>query len=189
MAASDWSERTRMLITIGVGVVINAALGYFLYAAHAKYADLEKKNKAKKGEQAALKVEVDKKPNQEARLKRLQRDLKKKESQLPELSDIESLIGSIGERAQQSGASLLSNDKVFPPTVEANYEKTTYKTRWQADFMSWCKLLNSMEEKFPRFIAFENLVLTPNNNGAVPMGAKHEISVDVIVYRYLRQQP
>jgi Tfp pilus assembly protein PilO len=187
MAASDWSERTWMLVTIGVGVVVNAALAYFLYAAHSKYAELEKKNKARQTEAAGLRVEVEKKSGLEARLKRLQRDLKKKESQLPELGDVEGLIASISERAQQSGASLLSSSKVAQPTVEANYEKTTYKTRWQADFMSWCKLLNSMEEKFPRFIAFENLVLTPTNSGAVPMGVKHEISVDVIVYRYLRQ--
>jgi len=191
MTASDWSERTRMMVTIGVGVAVNVALGYFLYAGHGKFADLDKKNKGKQVEADKLRVEVQKKKSLQTRLSSLQRDLTKKESLLPEQQDDEKLNELISERAQQSGASLLASSRSAPSTESgpgASYERTVFKTRWQADFMSWCKLMNSMEEKFPRLVAFENLVLTPSNNGVVPMGYKHDISVDVIVYRYLRQQ-
>ena len=192
MAASDWSEKTRMLVTIGVGVVANLALGYFLYAAHTKYAGLEKTNKGKQVEADKLRAEVSEKPILQTRLSGLQRNLKKKESLLPEEKNDEKLSADISERASQAGAALMAYARASQPTTEggpgATLERTVYRTRWQADFMALGKLMNSIEEKFPRFVAFENLVLTPQNNGVVPMGAKHEISMDLIVYRYLRQQ-
>jgi Tfp pilus assembly protein PilO len=188
MAASDWSEKTRIIITVAVGVVVNAGLAFWLYTAYDQYAVLEQQSNTKKKERAQLKntVEVEK-PELDKELAKLKSSLAKKESLLPEQAEVEQLMNSVGERAQEAGATLLSFAKANNPTAEGNYEKTVYRTRWQADFMSWCKLMNSMEEKFRRFIAFENLQLTPPSSGLVLMGAKHEISVDVVVYRYVRQ--
>jgi Tfp pilus assembly protein PilO len=187
MAASDWSEKTRIIITIAVGVVINAGLAFWLYSAYDQYAELEKQSNTKKKERAQLKNTVDvEKPELDKELARLKSSLAKKESLLPEKNEVEQLMISISDRAQEAGATLLSFARSSAPTVEGNYEKTVYRTHWQADFMSWCKLMNSMEEKFKRFIAFENLQLTPPGSGMVLMGAKHEINVDVVVYRYVR---
>jgi hypothetical protein len=192
MASSDWSERTRVIITAAVGVVVNVGLGFWLYTAIDTYGVLEKQSNDKKKERQALKqvVEVEK-PELEKKLANLKSRLAKKESLLPDIKGDEALMTAIAERAQESGASLLSY-AVAGTTLEtgtgASYERTVYRTRWQSDFMSWCKLLNSMEEKFKRFVAFENLSLTPPSAGMVLMGAKHEIGVDVVVYRYVRQQ-
>ena len=192
MAASDWSERTKMIVTVSVAVVINLGLGYWLYSAFDTYKGLEKINKTKQGEIAKLKKIVnDEWPVLQAELAQLKRDLAGKESKLPTQNDVEKLIEDIGVIAQTTGANLLSSSKSGTSQEGGpgtSYERTIYRTRWKSDFMSWCKLLNAMEEHFPRFVAFENLTLNVANSGMVPTGTKHEINVDVVVYKYLRQQ-
>lgn len=191
MAALDWSERTRMLVTIIAGVVINAGLGFWFYSAHKNLKLLEADYAKKQATIKELKnvVEVDG-PVLEASLKRLQRDLQSKESKLPEMDDAEQLIENMSKIADSTGALLKAKSRVAGDSSipGASYSRTIWKTSWTADFMSWCKLLNAMEERFPRFIAFENLRINPPNAGMVPTGIKHEISVDVVAYRYLRSK-
>jgi hypothetical protein len=70
------------------------------------------------------------------------------------------------------------------PVDEPNLRKTTWKTRWDADFFGWCKLVNEIEERFPRFISFEGMSLTPKNQGMVETGSIDDISVDLVTYMY-----
>jgi len=57
------------------------------------------------------------------------------------------------------------------PDSTKNYVKDIWKTRWKADFFNWCKLMNEMEERFPRFVAFENMSFAIPNSGMIPTGA------------------
>jgi Tfp pilus assembly protein PilO len=180
-----------MLVTIIAGVAINAGLGFWFYYAHKNLKTLEATYAKQQVSIKDLKnvVEVEG-PVLEATLKRLQRDLATKESKLPELDDVEQMIYNMSKIAESTGAILKAQSRVGGDAAVpgASYTRTIWKTSWTADFMSWCKLLNAMEERFPRFIAFENLRISPPNNGMVPTGIKHEISVDVVAYRYLRSK-
>jgi len=108
-----------------------------------------------------------------------------KESKLPNSERINDLINDISRLAQKWKCEQLN--VAFQPGVQdpnKNYIKDTWRTRWRADFFSWCRLMNEMEERFPRFVAFENMTFTIDNAGMVATGAKMEVSVDVITYRY-----
>ena len=79
---------------------------------------------------------------------------------------------------------------VFQPGTldpNKNYVKDIWHTRWKADFFGWCKLMNEMEERFPRFVAFENMTFVVANNGMIQTGTKHDIAVDIVTYRYSKR--
>lgn len=190
MAASDWSERTRMLVTIGVSVAINAGLGYWLYTAYGNYRILETQLKNKNKQIVELKDIVNNEgPKLQAKLKTTKIDLAAKESKLPEQEEVNKLIDDMAAIGATTGCLRKSFVmlKTDDAALGASYVRSTWKTQWEADFMGWCRLLNAMEEKFPRFISFENLTITPKNQGMVPTGARHTINVDVVTYRYLRK--
>ncbi len=190
MAASDWSEKTRMLVTIGVAVLINAGLGFWLYTAYGNYKKLETQLKAKNTQITDLKKAVyEDGPLLQAELKTTKVDLASKESKLPEQEELNKLIDDMAAIGASTGCLRKSfvTVKSEDASLGDSYVRSTWKTQWEADFMGWCKLLNAMEEKFPRFISFENLTLTPKNSGMVPTGSRHTINVDVVTYRYLRK--
>jgi Tfp pilus assembly protein PilO len=194
MAASDWSERTRMLVTIGVSLLVNGAVGYFLYSAHAKH--------------AAIVVEIGKKQREQADLKQkcledgdVTRTLEKKtaefaalKNRLPEVDPVEGLLSDIGNVEAEAGARLKTRQKI-PSTEEVapgtNYQKGVLRTTWDADLGSFCKVLNRMEDNigFERFVSFENLTITPKNQGMVPDTTSHSINVDIITYKYVSAGP
>ena len=98
---------------------------------------------------------------------------------------VKELINDISRLAANNNCDLISStiqEGIIDSTK--NYVKDTWKTRWKADFFNWCKLMNEMEERFPRFVAFENMSFSIPNSGMIPTGAKHDITVDVITYRY-----
>jgi hypothetical protein len=137
-----------------------------------------------------LKITADKELPLEITLNGMNKDFKTNMKQLPEMRDNEMMITDISKRAHDAGAVKLSIDEM-PVVVETgaggSIKKTVFKTRWKADFKSWCTLVNSLEEYSPRFVAFENMVITPSNSGLVPTGSAHDIAVDLVVYQYVRQ--
>lgn len=196
MAASEMSERTRMIITVAIAVVVNLALGGFLYYAHGQYKELEKKHAAKVAEKKALQDFVAQEQQRQDDLKLLQERFRVQESKLPEQEQVASLIDDIGKVAAKAECKLVSSTYV-PPIGGAgpggllggsNYSRSTWKTKWEANFRSWATLMNEMEEFFPRFVSFENLTISPKNQGVVLPGTQHEVNVDIVTYQYIREQ-
>jgi len=191
MAAPEWSERTRMIVTAAIVVVINGGLGGWLYMIHSDYQKYEATHKTKQKRVNELKAVVAEKPEKELQLKTLKGDYAKLESKLPEEQQIGQLIDEMSTIAtktncQRKSATLMQD--IDQATVAgATYSRSVWKTRWEADFFGWCKLMNEMEERFQRFVTFENFSLQPKANGMVPTGSKHEINVDVVTYRYIRR--
>jgi len=187
MAATEWSERTRMLVTVGISLAVNVGLGYFCYSAHSTYLDLEKKLQTKQNTIKMLKKVVDEEGPQLRRdLANKQRTLERKEKLLPDADGTEELIVKMAELAEKTGA-VKKGISDAGQDGSGNYVRKVWRTRWTADFMSWCKFLNTMEEHFDRFVSFENLTISPKNSGMIPTGVQHEINVDVVVYRYVRK--
>jgi Tfp pilus assembly protein PilO len=189
MAASDWSEKTRMMVTIGVSVLLNGALGYFLYSAYAENADLAKKITGKLKDKQELKKKVDEEGDVQRELDKKNADFATKKNRLPEVDPVEELFRAIDKISTETGARLI-NQQIVPGEEIApgtSYQKTTLRTVWVADEAAFCKVLHKMEDNrgFDRFVSFENLTITPKNQGLVPHETPHTINVDIITYKYV----
>ena len=188
MAANEWPEKTRMMVTIGIGVAANIALATLFYFAYTDWKEKDTTLQKRRAEIATLKAVVDEKPKKDAALKTLQVDFETKKEKLPDAAAIERLLDDVAPIAQHNGCIR----KSFHPGVpeaggsSQNLAKTAFGTHWQADFFGWMKMINEIEERFPRFVGFENLRMTPPNNGVVATGAIHEVDVDIITYMYVR---
>jgi Tfp pilus assembly protein PilO len=145
-------------------------------------------------EKKRLEEEVKKEDSLVNQLKSLKDEIEATKRKLPDKEDVSALIVKIAEVAQKTGC--LANSLTQQPTGAAagplglSVSQEIWKTRWKADFMSFSLLVNKIEEHFERFIAFENLMITPTNSGMVAMGTKdgqEEISVDVVTYCYKGQ--
>jgi len=179
MAANEMSERTRTIITVVVAVVINLGLGGLLYYAYGQYKDLEKKHAAKMVEKKKLQEYV---AQEQTRM----------ESKLPEQEQVATLIDDISKVAAKAECKLQSS--TYVPSLGGggglsanNYNRSTWKTKWEASFKGWATLMNEMEEFFPRFVSFENLTISPKNSGVVLPNSMHEINVDIVTYQYIRE--
>ena len=189
MAANEWSERTRMIVTIAVALIGNAALGGGLYYVYGEWQKLDKEHKAKVAEKKVLEDFVKQEDERKVEFKMLTERFKSQESMLPEEDEVAKLMVNISQQAELTKC----NMKTFAKGASgvggdfgSSYTREVWRSRWDGDFMGWCKLMNKLEEEFPRFIAFENLTIQPANSGVVLSGSKHEINVDVITYKYVR---
>ncbi len=189
MAANEWSEKTRMIVTIAIGVVANIALGTVLYMAYSDWKVKDAELTKKKKEIESLKQVVDKKPEKETQLKGLQADFEHKKEQLPDAAAMEKLIDDLAPIADHNSCKRKTWRRTVATDAGAgnNLVKSVFSTTWEADFFGWCKMINEIEERFPRFIGFENMRLTPKNSGMVATGAVHDLSVDIVSYQYVRQ--
>ncbi|HLX63466.1 MAG TPA: hypothetical protein VKX17_19505 [Planctomycetota bacterium] len=182
---SEWSERKKMMLTAAVALVINAVAGYYLYSLSNDLSEKERKHKALRAEIDGLSKQVQEGALKEITLNRRKAEFQTKESKLPNGDRVTELINEISRLAGKWKCDMVSSQIAQGVTdPNKNYVKDVWHTRWKADFWNWCKLMNEMEERFPRFVAFENMVFTISNSGMVPTGVKHEISVDIITYRY-----
>lgn len=187
MAASEWSEKKKMIVTAAVGLALCAVEGFYLNSLHAEWSKRNKEHEVLQGEIRGLQTLVS-----EGDLRRAELDKKKiesaaKESKLPEGEKITDLINDISRLASRYKCDQVSI--VFHPGTldpNKNYVKDVWHTRWKADFFNWCSFMNEMEERFPRFVAFENMAFTVPNGGMVQTGAKHDVNVDIVTYRYQR---
>jgi Tfp pilus assembly protein PilO len=187
MAANDWSERTRMIVTIAVIVAVNIGLGAGLYSLRKQWLKLDADHKKLLAEKQALDEFVKQGPERDRELTTYTERFDKQAKLLPESNEVATLMSDLAKIGDSTGCKNLS--MAGSGTVAAgnnNYAREVWRSRWDGDFMSWCKLMNEIEERFPRFVAFESLQLTPANNGMVLTGAEHQISVDIVTYRYVR---
>jgi Tfp pilus assembly protein PilO len=188
MAANDWSERTRMIVTAAVVLVVNVGLGAGLYYIYGEWQKLDIKHKQKLAEKKTLDDFVKQGDGKRLELKQLQDRFKVQESKLPDSDQVANLnveIAAIAQAAKTKNSSFQYKG-VGGGDAGAQYVRETWGTRWEGDFMGFCKLMNDIEERFPRFIAFENLSITPKNSGVVTTGTSHDIAVDLVTYRYVK---
>lgn len=185
MAASEWSEKKKMIVTASVGAGICALLGLWLNSLNGDLNAQKKILDGLKSEAGKLQAQVAEGPLRQAELEKKQSEFKAKEGKLPEGDRLPELLTDISRLGEKWKCSLTSTTfERGAPDPNKNYVRDVWHTKWTADFWSWCNLMNEMEERFPRFVAFENMTFTISNSGMIPTGTKHEISVDIVTYRY-----
>ncbi len=187
MAAAEWSEKKKMIVTAAVGLFINACAGYYLMTLRSELALKEDQHKKLKIEIDALNKIVSQAPLKELTLANRKAEFASKESKLPDSERTSELLNEISRLATKWKCER-KNVTIQPGTPDPAkaYVKDTWKTTWKADFFNWCKFMNEMEERFPRFVAFEGMSFSIANNGMIPTGTKHDITVDIVTYRYLK---
>jgi Tfp pilus assembly protein PilO len=190
MAANEWPEKTRMIVTIVIGVVVNIGLGALLYTEYSEWKQKDQVLTAKKKEIEGLRKIVDRKPTLDEELKKTSTDFESKKGKLPDAAEFEALLDNFAPIAEHNNCKRKTFRKgTTDSTPGNNLMKSVLNTTWDADFFGWCKMVNEIEERFPRFIAFENLRITPKNSGMVATGSIHDISVDIVTYQYVRNGP
>lgn len=194
MAASEMPERTRMIITVVVVLAVNLILGGVLYYARGEFKKLEATHVQKVKEKAELDRYLAQQADKEKLLAELTERFRIQESKLPEQELEPELLAEIDKVAIRNGCKQLTVTKVGGAAAQRSelggesYTRSTWKTKWEANFEGWATLMNEMEEDFPRFVSFENLTIQPKNSGVVLPKTPHEISVDVVTYQYIREK-
>ena len=188
MAASEWSEKKKMVVTAAVGAVLCLAEGMYLNSLYGEWRTASKDHEVLQGEIKTLQGLVSEEPLRKAELDKKKLETSAKESKLPEGEKMTDLINEVSRLATKWKCDQISIT-FQPGTLEANknYVKDVWHTRWKADFFYWCKFMNEMEERFPRFVAFEAMNFTVANSGMIQTGTKHEIAVDIVTYRYAKR--
>lgn len=188
MAASEWSEKKKMIVTAAIGAVICIAEGMYLNSLNGEYNARSKEHDVLQGQARQLQGLVSEGPLRQAELEKKQSEFKQKESKLPDGDRLPELLNDIARLGQKWNCTRTSvSIEKGTADPNKNYVRDVWHTKWTADFWSWCNLMNEMEERFPRFVAFENMSFTIANSGMIPTGTKHEISVDIVTYRYQKK--
>jgi len=177
-----------MIVTAAVVLVVNVALGAGFYYVYGIWQEKDKIHKQRVAEKKGLEEFVKQGEGKALELKALTERFKAQESKLPDTDQVATLNTDITKIAQLSNSRNLSFIAKSAGAGEAgtSYLRETWSTKWEGDFMGWCKVMNDIEEQFPRFIAFENLSIIPKNSGVVTTGTAHDITVDLVTYRYVK---
>jgi Tfp pilus assembly protein PilO len=188
--AADAGKRKRMWITLGVVALLNAGLGGGVYWVYSEWKKQDTLHKQKVKEKLGLEADLDKNKTKKAELADLDQRFVALKDKLPTQERVAELLRRVEEVAQKNSCDNKSMVKATggTPTMGAvSYIQEAWKTKWKAPFWGFAKLMNNIEEDFPRFIAFENVSVNPANSGVVLMGAPHDFSVDMVTYRYVMQ--
>lgn len=188
MAASEWSEKKKMVVTAAVGAALCLAEGMYLNSLYGEWREKSKEHDHLQGDIKQLQGLVSEGPLRQAELDKKKIESSAKESKLPEGEKMTDLINEVSRLATKWKCENI-NITFQPGTLDPNknYVKDVWHTRWKADFFNWCKLMNEMEERFPRFVAFEAMTFVVPNNGMIQTGTKHDIAVDIVTYRYAKR--
>ncbi|MCK6474738.1 MAG: hypothetical protein L6R28_23705 [Planctomycetes bacterium] len=195
MAAGEWSEKVRMIVTIVVVVVVNAACWGYVYMVGRDLdkltKDLDKVKKeveGKKAEASQLKdLEKQKRDlhtENERRMKMLS-SAKEDEEFHTKLVQLQtkysmSMVGSISPRESEVDV---------PGVPRTNFRRTVWKMNYNTPFWGLIQMLNKLEEHEDRFYVIENLSLTAKGAGMSITGVRHSCNFDISTYRYVSMGP
>jgi len=197
MASADWSERTKLLVTVAVALAANLGVWGFAYKVHGDWKIEEKKLQNVRKAANDLAAQNAKKPEFEAELTAKKREFETKEKKLPNDHHRDDFMEKLAEYAQQTNMDNLLPDPpqyslpVTVPGIEnpQNFTRDLWKLRSSGDFKSICIFLNTLEEKHKHFLNIENVQINTANSGMNFTGKKHDISFAIETYRYVPDKP
>src|SRR6185295_19103465 len=99
MAAMEWTERKKMIVTAAVGVVINLAAGYYLYSLNMDWTAKETTYKKLRAENDGLSKYVQEGSIKEITLGKRKAEFQAKESKLPDSERLGDLINEVSRLA------------------------------------------------------------------------------------------
>jgi hypothetical protein len=188
MAAAEWSERTRLLVTVGVVVLINGAAWGFTYKARQDCETMRVKKEKLQADVKALDAEEVKAKTLEGDLYKLKNKNAKLEARLPNKPKRDELSGKISELTQrykftEKGIRYEYDKKA---EVAGSFLCDTTRTQYEADFNSLLLFMNYFEEHYDYFIALDDLSIMARDSGmGVTDRAKHDVTLTIISYNYI----
>ncbi|MBI3832608.1 MAG: hypothetical protein HY291_24005 [Planctomycetes bacterium] len=196
MASTEWSERTRLLITVGAVVLVNVGVWGLAYTARDTWVLEEAKLKKLSNEVHVLQQAVDRKEELTATLNQNKRTYEKKEKMLPEITERDKFIEFLADLAQKKNLTIKGTPPNYDRPVEGilgiqdpqNFRRDIWGFSGTADFKGICEYMNVLEEHYPRFVSLEGLSITTSNSGMNVTGTKHEVSFSIMTYRYVGEK-
>jgi hypothetical protein len=196
MAATEWSERTRLLITVGAVVLVNAGVWGLAYKARDTWVQEEAKLKKLSNEVHILQQAVDRKEELTATLNQAKRTFEKKEKMLPEIHERDKFIEFLADLAQKKSVTIKGTPPRYDQAIEGimgiqdpqNFRRDIWGFSGSADFKGICEYMNVLEEHFPRFVSIDGLSITTSNSGMNVTGTKHDVNFSIVTYRYVEQK-
>jgi hypothetical protein len=194
MAAAEWSERTRLLVTLGVMVLVNLGAWGFTYKASQDHEATRLKMVGLQKEVKVLMDEEEKEKELTSQIEKFDREHKKLAARLPDVPKRERLASKMSELAQQYKMNQRPSryEQGRKPDVPGlnpqNFLCDVCHTQYEADFNSLCYFMNTLEEHYDYFLALEDLSITANSSGmGVTDVSKHEVTLTIISYQYRAQ--
>jgi Tfp pilus assembly protein PilO len=183
-------EKTKLLITIGVGVVVNLGVWGFFYKLNNDLTELNKKLEKLRADNTNLQKEANRLKEVEDKIKEYQDKNKDLLSQLPLDSKRTEFLQKVSELAT---AQQLENPSYTPsfnkPTevqgLGDEYKKDIFDYTYTANFNGFWGFLNALEENWDRFISIEDFDVRAKDNGMNLTGAKHDIRFKINTYYYI----
>ncbi len=192
MAAAEMPERSKLIITIAISVVLNLVFWGVVYKLNNDYKALDKNLKKVKEEAAKFRERASQRAAVDNTLKKLKTENELREKKLPELRDQDKIITDLAEMEQKFH---VVNKSVNPEYNKApdlpgvnpqSFTRDIWRLKYECDFAGLSQILNYFEEHYPRFINMSNLSVIAKDGGMNITGAMHNVSLDVETYRYVR---
>lgn len=194
MAATEWSERTKLLITAAAVVVVNIGIWGLAYKVRGDWQVEEGKLKKLQSEINVINEYLAQREQITAKRDESKRKFDKKEKMLPEKHERDKFMEVFTDLAQKKNFTIKSNDFRYDANIDVqgipdpqNFRRDIWSVAGSTDFKGICELLNVLEERFQRFVSIEALAITTDNLGMNVTGTKHNISFQIMIYRYVEQ--
>ena len=188
--AAELTEKTKLLITIGVGIVVNLGVWGFYYKLTTDLEVLNKTLAGIKSENAKLKVEADRLPGLITEIAKYNDMNKERLAELPTESKRADFRQKVSDLANLYHLELIADSGSFnkPTDVQGlsgdEYKRDSFEYSYSADFNGTWNFLNMLEEKWDRFISIEDFDVKARDSGMNLTGAKHDIHFKINTYYY-----
>ena len=193
MATQEMSERTKLIITIVVVLLINGGAWGYVYTLNKEHNRLLKHQLMLTTQVETLEAEAAQRRGKELELKKIESKNVRQLKKLPGIMDPEQFMEDLSALAVKTGVRI---DGVLRPELGLptgvlglgpEFQKDKYHARYKASFNGICEFMNFLEEYHQWFVGLENFSLKASANGLGVTGAIHSVNFTVTTYRYMKR--
>lgn len=195
MAAGEWSEKVRMIVTIAVVVVVNAACWGYVYMVGRDLDVLAKKLDGIRKEVETKKAEANQLKDLEKQKRDLHTENERRMKMLSSAKEDEEFRTKLVQleakysMALQGSISPKDSEVDVPGVPRQNFRRTVWRLNYNTPFWGLIQMLNKLEEHEDRFYVIENLSVTAKGAGMSITGVRHSCNFDISTYRYVNMVP
>jgi Tfp pilus assembly protein PilO len=175
------SEKTLMIASIAVFVVLVGAFGVLCYRTNKEIKKINKETEAIKAQSRELQVKIDKLPGMEKERAELAAQMTEYEKILPDAEEIENLMTMLSEQADLSDCDVSDFSLIADRTPvgrgrgaatgaykKVKFDCTVSSSKKRKGYYCACKFLNLLE-RYERFIAADNFTLRAGQDADTAM--------------------
>lgn len=190
MAWAEFSEKQKSLIIIVVGVVLNAAGGFFIYKGFRDYQKEKRKLTAVEKEIRDLRSQCEELAEVAEKLEKIQRELQKLEYMLPPQHRMLELIGTeLTKIQEQCDVHVYYRQDLGSVEAGGDYSTQAVEVKVKGTWDRLWKFINSVEEHFaegvdgkppPRLVTVDLPKIAMGGRG--PRPDVYEVSLRLLTY-------